>query len=123
MVPTELEGNQQSPALSEVSRRGRVLQCCCRDTFDSETEAVLVAKWLELQGARSTHQSHGKQDDAAQQAEHAVNGNAYEAKWNQKDPHESCGAPVSHSVKIVTYGDSGTVRPPPNGLVRLVESD
>ena len=41
-----------------------------------------------LQGSWSAHQSGGKDDDAAQQAEHAVDRNAHEPKWNQEDPHE-----------------------------------
>ena len=41
-----------------------------------------------LKGVWSGHEPDGQHDDGAQQAEHAVHGDADEPKRNQQEPHE-----------------------------------
>ena len=45
------------------------------------------SRWLIIQTS-SAYESRGKKDDAAQQSEHPVDGNADDPKWKQQDPDE-----------------------------------
>jgi hypothetical protein len=69
---------------------GGILASPC-DLFDNSLISewpVSSRNWPRLQSSRSSHQSHGKQDDAAQQSEHALDGDAREPKRDQNDPDE-----------------------------------